>query len=184
MIIPSQAKRVFKGIIYDVYHWEQEMFDGTFETFEALKRPNTLQVIVTQGDKILISEEEQPTKEAFFTMFGGRQEEGETSLEGVKRELLEESGLVSEDWDLLRTYSPTHKIEWDIKVYVARNCQKVREPKLDAGEKIVIKEYSFEDFLDMVNSDKFRGREFAYDMCKLRLDPDKLKEFRTFLFKP
>lgn len=34
MKIPSTAKRVFKGIIFDVYRWEQEMFDETTSTFE------------------------------------------------------------------------------------------------------------------------------------------------------
>jgi len=33
-LVPEEAKLVFKGIIYDVYQWEQKMFDGTFSTFE------------------------------------------------------------------------------------------------------------------------------------------------------
>ena len=37
MKVPKQAKRVFKGVIFDVYQWEQEMFDGTKEIFEKLK---------------------------------------------------------------------------------------------------------------------------------------------------
>ncbi len=40
MKIPPNAKRVFKGIIFDVYQWQQKMFDGSKETFEMLKRAN------------------------------------------------------------------------------------------------------------------------------------------------
>lgn len=53
MKIPEDAKLVFKGVIFDVYQWEQEMFDGTYETFEAIKRVGTVQIIPTIGDKAL-----------------------------------------------------------------------------------------------------------------------------------
>ena len=42
--IPANAKKVFHGVIFDVYQWEQEMFDGTKEIFEKLKRPDTVVV--------------------------------------------------------------------------------------------------------------------------------------------
>ena len=61
--IPPHAKRVFKGVIFEVYQWEQEMFDGSVETYEALKRADTAQVIATRRNKILIPLEEQPRRE-------------------------------------------------------------------------------------------------------------------------
>ena len=62
MKIPSQAKRVFKGLIFDVYHWKQKMFDGSEEIFEGLKRPSTIQIIPIFNKKLLLSFEEQPTR--------------------------------------------------------------------------------------------------------------------------
>jgi len=41
MKLTSQAQRVFKGIIFDVYQWKQKMFDGSQGIFEMLKRPDT-----------------------------------------------------------------------------------------------------------------------------------------------
>lgn len=35
--IPSFAKKVFKGIMFDVYQWQQKMFEGKLETFEKMK---------------------------------------------------------------------------------------------------------------------------------------------------
>lgn len=52
MKIPINARRVFKGIIFDVYQWEQKMFDGNFKTFEMLKRPNTVEIIAIRDNKI------------------------------------------------------------------------------------------------------------------------------------
>jgi ADP-ribose pyrophosphatase len=42
--IPENAKKVFDGIIFDIYQWEQEQFDGTIKTFEKAKRPDTVVV--------------------------------------------------------------------------------------------------------------------------------------------
>lgn len=38
--IPDHAELVFKGVLHDVYQWQQEAFDGSFLTFEAIRRRN------------------------------------------------------------------------------------------------------------------------------------------------
>ena len=43
--MPEHAKKVFSGVMFDVYQWEQEMYDGSTATFEKLTRPDTAQVI-------------------------------------------------------------------------------------------------------------------------------------------
>lgn len=180
--IPKEAKRVFKGKIFDVYQWEQKMFDGSIETFEMIKRPSTLQIIATEGDKIILAEEEQPNKPPFFSLLGGRAEEGEAPLVTAKRELLEESGLESDDWELLKSYEPYFKLDWTIYLFIARNCKKVSEQKLDAGEKISLIEVTFEEFLEKIQDEKFWGAEIANDIYRLSHDPKKLEAFRKKLF--
>ncbi|MFO0971471.1 MAG: hypothetical protein U0520_03950, partial [Candidatus Saccharimonadales bacterium] len=59
-LIPQDAKKVFDGVIFDVFQWQQQMFDGTTETFEMLRRPDTVQVICIDEGKVLVLEEEQP----------------------------------------------------------------------------------------------------------------------------
>ena len=182
MKIPAHAKRVFKGLIFDVYQFEQLGFDGKPMTIEMLKRPNTLQIIATDGSHILLAKEEQPMKGPFVSLLGGRQEENETPLDGAKRELLEESGYASDDWELLSSYDPYSKMEWTVYTYIARNCQKIQEQKLDSGEKISVQRVTFEEFCDLVFSEKFCGREFAYDMLRMKcFEPEKLQGFREKL---
>jgi hypothetical protein len=43
--IPSHAHKVFSGVIFDVYQWDQELFNGKIATFEAIQRPSTVIVI-------------------------------------------------------------------------------------------------------------------------------------------
>jgi ADP-ribose pyrophosphatase len=179
MKIPSHAKLVFKGEIFDTYQWEQEMFDGSTATFEALKRPDTIQIIPTFEGKILLAYEEQPNKPLSDSLLGGRIEEGEEPLVAAKRELIEESGMESDDWELLKVFENEGKFEWNIYLYAARNCKKVAEPNLDPGEKIEVKELLFDEFLDIVSSEKFWGRDIANHILRMRLDKEKLEEFRS-----
>lgn len=189
MKIPETAKLVFKGKIFDVYQWEQVLFNGSTATFEALKRPNTIQVIPTVGDpstgsgqvKILLALEEQPNKPLCNSFFGGRAEEGEEPLFTAKRELLEETGLESDDWELIKTYESEGKIQWETHLFIARNCRKVAEQNLDAGEKIEVKEVDFDEFLEIVSDEKFWGRDIANDILRMRLNKEKLEEFKKRL---
>ncbi len=184
MKIPNEAQKVFSGIIFDTYQWEQEMFDGSKSTFEMLKRPNTVQVIATMGDKILLANEEQPGITArAVSMFGGRQEPDESPQESARRELLEETGLHSDDWYLWQTFEPFYKIDWTIYVYIARNCTKVSEPKLDSGEKIKILELNFDEFVENILSDKYWGSNLALYIAKLKLN-NQLDELRNLIFLP
>jgi 8-oxo-dGTP pyrophosphatase MutT (NUDIX family) len=182
MKLPSHAKKVFQGKIFSVFQWEQEMYDGTTAMFEMLKRPGTIQIIPTVGDKILLSHEEQPTKPKSFTFLGGRQETDEEPLVTAKRELLEEAGLESDDWELLKVYHNKGKIEWDIYLFAARNCKKVAEPNLDAGEKIDVIEVTWEEFLEKVSSENFWGQIIANDILRMRVDQQKLASFKKKLF--
>lgn len=182
MKLPQDAKSVFKGKIFEVYQWEQELYDGSTKTFEGLKRPDTIQIIPTIGKKLFLSYEEQPTISLKNTFLGGRIEEGEEPLVAAKRELLEETGMESTDWELMKTYENEGKIDWNIYLFVARNCKKIAEQNLDPGEKIEVKEVNWDEFLDIVSSEKFWGRDIANDILRMRLDKEKLEEFKRKLF--
>lgn len=158
------------------------MYDGTTATFEALKRPDTIQIIPTTDSKILIAEEEQPNKPLSDSLLGGRIEEGEDPLAAAKRELLEESGMESSDWELLKTFENNGKIEWNVYLFVARNCRKVAAPNLDPGEKIEVKEVNFDEFLEIVSKENFWGQDIANYILRMRLNQNKLEEFRKKLY--
>lgn len=182
MKIPKEAKRVFKGVIFEVYHWQQKMFDGSYETYEALKRPNTVQIIATKDGKIILGYEQQPDMEKpLYVTLGGKQEEGEEPLVAAKKELLEEAGLVSDYWELIKIYRPFGKIIWEIYLFVARNCKKVAEQNLDPGEKIELKEVSFDEFVEIVISDEFWGKIIGNDVFRIKAE-GRLDELRKKLF--
>ncbi len=94
--LPTNAKRVFKGVLFDIYQWEQAGYDGQIKIFEKAKRADSAMVIpVTSEGKIILCEQEQPGKHQFTGLIGGRLDQGEGPLEAAKRELLEEAGYAS-----------------------------------------------------------------------------------------
>lgn len=182
MEIPLHAKRVFRGKIFDVYQWEQEMFDGSREIFEMTKRPDTVQILAVKGKKIVAAREDQPHLKGRVGFLGGMIDEGETPLAAAKRELREEAGFESDDWELWKVYEPLRKMDWKVYFYIARDCKKVAESSPDAGEKIEILEFEFAEFVKLYSSEEYLGGDFTSDLLRMRLDKKKLGEFREKLF--
>ncbi|TAL14854.1 NUDIX hydrolase [Patescibacteria group bacterium] len=146
-LIPDDAKLVFKGILFDTYQWQQEMFDGSFQTFEMLRRPDTALVIAIDNGQIVLLDEEQPGGIVQKNRLpGGRIESGENPLEAAKREIVEELGERYEKWALLEVKQPAIKIEWFTYVYVAMNKIAEQPTTHEVGEKIEINRVSFDEF--------------------------------------
>lgn len=181
--LPPNAELKFKGVIFDIYQWKQKMFDGSTKTFERLKRPNSVVIIPVVGNKILIQEQEQPGRPVFPSLPGGRCDEGEEPLESAKREFLEETGYISNNWELWNTTKPYNKMVWTIYRFIVRDCVFKQNPVLDAGEKITTKLISFDEFVMFSENEKFRDKELIITLLKLRLHPEKQEEFKKLLFK-
>lgn len=160
--IPRNAKKVFSGVLFDVYQWQQKLFDGAFTTFEALKRRNSVNVIaITSEEKFIILDQEQPGKDRFLGLAGGQIDPKETAEQAARRELLEETGYEAESFELWDQVRPASKMDWTVYTFIARGCRKVAKQHLDGGEKIRVKLMSLEDFLKTINSSKFREKEIV-----------------------
>ncbi len=182
--MPDHAKCVFKGKIFDVYQWEQMMYDGTTKTFEKLKRPDTVVVFPILDDgRILLTEQEQPGKKPFIGACGGRMDEGEDVLEAAKREFLEETGYEAQEYVLWKAVHPTSKIDWVVYLFVAKGCKKVSDQALDGGEKITLKSVSFDELLQIGRDTKFSEKEIIPDLYEALVDPTKYAELKK-LFAP
>ena len=180
--LPPHAKKVFEGVIFDVWQWEQELYDGSGTIFERVSRPNTVFVLPIVGDKICIVDEEQPDTGPYISIPAGRCEKGEESLVSAQRELKEETGLESNEWELLLQVEPVSKMEWTIYVYIARNCKKTGEQALDGGEIITPRYVTFEEFLALSDNPKFFKGELSNLMQIARFDGTKRDELRAKLF--
>ena len=182
--IPDNAKKVFGGVLFDVYQWEQELFDGTKTLFEKLKRPDTVVVFPVLDDgKIILIEQEQPGTEPFIGATGGRVDKGEDILEAAKRELLEESGYEASEFVLWDAQHPTSKIDWVVYTFIAKGLKKVADMSLDAGEKINLKLVNLDEFIEIAINKNFVEKEIIPKLYEAKLHPEKKEELKK-LFNP
>lgn len=180
--IPAHAKKVFQGEIFSIYQWEQELYDGSFATFEVASRWWTGLVIpVMKNGNILVAKQEQPWKWVYIDFLGGRQNEWETLLDTAKRELLEEAWVESSDFELLAQKDwGTSKLDWTIEYYVARGCEKIQEQNLDSGEKLEVLEVSLEDFFNLNFEEGIRmWKDFQRVIRTIKNTPELLEKLST-----
>ncbi len=183
--IPDHAKKVFSGIIWDVYQWEQEQFDGTIMTYEGAKRLPSALIFAVQDGKIVICNEEQPGRVPFIGIPAGRfNSYDEDPLEAAKRELLEETGLTSSDWVLWQK-KESNFMDWDSYIFIARDCKKTHEQEVDPGEKIEVELASLDEFLAVIDEGKdgkkFRTKNLLTDLENLKTDMLAKEEFKSLL---
>lgn len=146
VLVPDNAKLVFRGMIFDVYQWPQELYDGSEHTFEMLKRPDTVNAICIINDKILMLDDEQPHLGGRQTFPGGRVDPEDASTEAAaKRETHEETGYSFNNWRLIKVSQPFRKIEWFTYLWLAWDIAATETPHIDAGEKITVHLLGFEE---------------------------------------
>ena len=150
-LIPDNATCVFRGEIFDVYQWPQEMFDGTTATFEMLKRPDTVTVFAVKDNKLVILKQRQPNTGEFYGITGGRMDDGETELDAAKRECLEETGMRFKNWKLIHVQQPVGKMEWFIYAFLATDLIDEVPQHLDNGEKISIELMTIDEVKNIID---------------------------------
>lgn len=146
--VPREAEKVFTGQIFDVYQWEQPMFDGSTKTFEMLKRPDTVEIIGVHQDKLILSKEQQPHTDTFIAFPSGKHDvETEDELAAAKRELKEETGYTFKNWKLINTRTGSNKIEQIVYYFLATELEEIGEQDLEQdGERIEVVEMTFDEY--------------------------------------
>ena len=98
----------------------------------------------------------------------GMFEKGEEPLDVAKRELLEETGYVSDNWTYLGpTYESTSKLTNTMHLFLAKNCVKQSEQHLDQFERISVLKVPLEQAVDMVMTGEINANSTAHLILKV-----------------
>ncbi len=113
--------------------------------------PDWVQVVARKPDgQLIVVDQYRYPGEGWFLEFPGGSTQptrDEDPKLAAQRELLEETGYESQDWHYLGAHYPNPALLNNrCHVFVAENCKKVAEQKLDAYEVLEVKEMELSEF--------------------------------------
>jgi len=181
MVFPKDAKKIYNGYLFEVYEWNQKLFNGDMAVYEGIRRRPTVQVIVVHKNKIVLLKESQALNMNKISIPGGQINDGEEPKTAAIRELKEETGMVAEEMLLWREWEFTPEIEWESYYFIAKNCKKVSELNLDPGEMIEPYEVTFEELFNETEKTNFRNRTFTNWLYRMKHNKKELEEFKKLL---
>ena len=86
-----------------------------------------------------------------------RESASENALEAARRELLEETGYVSDDWTHLLTVPSNATIADNYAhIFVAKDCRKSGKQNLDETEFLNVRKYSSDEIEEIINKGDFQ----------------------------
>jgi ADP-ribose pyrophosphatase len=147
----SQEKMISSQLIYDgvflkVHQDDVVLPNGKKTKREFIKHPGAALVVPVFDDfeTMIVEQYRHPLKTVFIEFPAGKMDPGETPLTTAKRELLEETGLISKNWELMTSIHPVIGYSDEvIHLYLARQVQQ-SERIPQEGEDLILKKVSFQ----------------------------------------
>ena len=140
--------------IFKVLKREMEIkSEGYKHTFNILDCPDWVNVIslTPENEIILVEQYRFGTEKHSLEPAGGVCDPGEAPLESAKRELLEETGYSTEEWYSLGKVASNPAMQTNYThTFLAKNCVKTNNQRLDDAERIKVHTMPLVNFLDLV----------------------------------
>jgi ADP-ribose pyrophosphatase len=146
------GSRVFDGNLLKVHRDTVRLPDGSTGQREYVRHPGAVAIVALFDDGQVLLERQfrYPNRREFIEIPAGKLEPGEPHLETAKRELLEETGYVADDWQRLGViHTAIGYTDETIELFLARGLEQ-RAAKLDAGEFLEVFILGFEEAMAMI----------------------------------
>jgi len=153
MVSEEDFKILKKEIVFDswfkvVKEKIQLPDNSTIDYHYMHKTPGVNVLALTPENKIIVVKEYRvPPKKMTFGLPAGIVDEGETPEQAALRELQEETGYTSKEIILLKnTFCVIGMSDFKINLFLAKNCVKTSNQKLDETEFIEVELMNIEDY--------------------------------------
>jgi ADP-ribose pyrophosphatase len=112
--------------------------------------------LTKNGDVVLVKQYRHGVCEVLLEFPGGVVEDGEDPLEGIKRELLEETGYTASNIIPVGNLYPNPALQSNTQYcFLALDVEKVGEQNLDAGEDIEVHLVPLDELVEMAKCGQF-----------------------------
>lgn len=183
MSLPPHADRVYAGIRYDVYHREQELFDGSFSTYELVSKKPVTWILPVIDSKILIVDEDQPGKSPATGLIAGHNYTWADPLDIAKEHLHDEVGYVAGKYMMLQVYRGINDMRYEDDLFIAKECIQTDAAQQDALAHINTRRVSFIEFIEMCRNPSFHAPvQFKFFLYETLLFKNKRHAFFEKLF--
>ena len=112
--------------------------------------------LTKNNEVVLVKQYRHGVCDVFWEFPGGVVEDSEDPVEGVKRELLEETGYAASNIMQVGKLYPNPAFQTNtIYCFIALDAEKVSEQKLDAGEDIEVHLVTLDELIEMARQGQF-----------------------------
>lgn len=147
-----------------------ELPDGTIHPeYYVLEYPTWVNIIAitTDGKFLMVEQYRHALGEVLTELVAGCVEEGEEPIEGAKRELFEETGYGSGQWEQIAVLSPNAAANNNLSYsFVATGVEKIGSQHLDTTEDIQVKLFSEEEVKAMLLNGEIKQATMAAPLWK------------------
>lgn len=142
---PQHWKQLNRKTLLDtrfmsVYQDTVELPNGqVFDDYTVAKLPSGVVIVATDSEGNLITQYEYKyaIDQVILNLPSGSVEGGKAPLEVAAQELLEETGYISDELELIQTtYEYPSKLTHELHIVRAKNAKKVQDPTHEASESI------------------------------------------------
>ena len=143
---------VYDGALLKVRRDVVRLPDGSQGAREYIRHPGAVAIVALFDDGAVLLERQfrYPHGREFIEVPAGKLERGEPQLDTAKRELLEETGYVAQDWAHLGViHTAIAYTDEAIQLFLARRLT-AGERKLDQGEFLETLVRPFDEALEMI----------------------------------
>jgi ADP-ribose pyrophosphatase len=143
---------VFDGNLLKVHRDTVRLPDGTQGQREYIRHPGAVAIVALFDDGTIVLERQfrYPNRRVFLEIPAGKLEPGEPPLETAKRELLEETGYVADEWTRIGVmHTAIGYTDESIELFLARKLTQ-KTAKLDAGEFLEVSIHPLAAVLEMI----------------------------------
>ena len=163
-----EEKRVFSGVLLNLNEDMVELDDGSIKTREYIKTADASCCVAIDKDNniILVKQFRYAHRKELIELPAGKIDLGETPIEAAKRELLEETGFASDEWEEMGYFYPATYSTQKLYIFLARNVVKKQDLNLDEGEFLSVLKVSYDDFLKEVLGGKIKDSKTIIGVLK------------------